>query len=172
MYLEIKAVISSIAILLIFVVISQIILVNVLLGFLLFAAVGAFIFGDVLLGVKITNTNANYWYDPLPQGTQELCIMQTLSGLAALVPVTKGPKGIRYGVLHKKKVAVLNTGHGQFYTRNGNLGFFAHENYDKNINLLECKALEDLDGDDIKEIYRNLKNVPKEGFKWSSKRHK
>ena len=172
MYLEIKAVISGIAILLIFFVISQIILSNFSLGFLLFAAVGAFIFGEILIGIKITNTDANYLYDPLPQGTQELCIMQTLSGLVDLIPVTKGVKGIRYGVLHKKKIAVLNTGHGQFYTRNGNLGFFAHENYDKNINLLECKALEHLTGDDIKEIYRNLKNVPKEGFKWSSKNQK
>lgn len=177
MYLEIKAVISGIAVIIIFFVISQILFVNSLLGFLLFMAAFAVIFGDIILGIKITNTRANYWYDPLPQGTQELCIIQTLSGLVDLMPVTKGVKGIRYGVLHKKKMAVLNEGDGQFYTRNGNLGFFAHENYDKNINLRECKALEKLDGDDVKEIYRNLKISPKEtkineGIKWSSKKNK
>lgn len=169
MYLEIKALISGISCILIFFVISQIVLYDFLLGFLLFAGVGAFIFGDILMGIKITNTNANYWYDPLPQGTQEICLIQTLSGLVDIMPVTKGVKGIRYGVLHKKKIAVLNKGDCQFHTRNGNLGFFAHENYDKNINLKECKALEDLDGDDIKEIYRNLKGQVKkknivEGF--------
>ena len=130
-----------------------------------------------MLGIKITNTDANLWFDPLPQGTKELCILQTLSGLIALIPVVKGVKGIRYGVLHKKKIAVLNEGDGEFHTKNGNLGFFAHENYDKNINLQECKALEQLDGDDIKEIYRNLKSKSKgtkvkEEFVWSSKKNK
>lgn len=174
MYLEIKAVISGIAVILIFLVISQIMFWNFLYGFLLIAAVGAFIFGDILIGIKITNTDANLWYDPLPQGTKELCILQTLSGLVALIPVVKGVKGIRYGVLHKKKIAVLNEGDGQFHTKNGNLGFFAHENYDKNINLRECKALEHLDGDDIKEIYRNLKGETKPvgGIKWSSKKNR
>lgn len=175
MYLEIKAVISGIAIVLIFFVISQIIVISVLLAFLLFAGVFAFIFSDILIGIKITNTDANLWFDPLPQGTKELCILQTLSGLIVLVPVVKGVKGIRYGVLHKKKIAVINEGDGQFHTKNGNLGFFAHENYDKNINLKECKALEHLDGDDIKEIYRYLNSRSEEKkrgkeFKWSSKK--
>ena len=179
MYLEIKSVISGIAVVLIFFVISQILFANMLLAFLLFAGVFAFIFGDILIGIQITNTNANYIYDPLPQGTKELCILQTLSGLVDFMPVTKGVKGIRYGVLHKKKIAVLNEGDGQFHTRNGNLGFFAHENYDKDINSLECKALEQLDGDDIKEIYRNLKDDKKDtgkkvvkGIVWSSKKTK
>ena len=181
MYLEVKSLISGIACIIIFFVISQILFVNFLLGFLLFAGVFAFIFGDILLGIKIINTKANYTFDPLPQGTHELCIMQTLSGLVEFIPVVKGVKGIRYGVLHKKKIAVLNEGKGQFYTRNGNLGFFAHENYDKNIVLNECKALEGLDGDDIKEIYHNLKDTSDfknktakksliEGFKWNSKK--
>ena len=175
MYLEIKAVISGIAAILIFFVISQIVVISVLYAFLLFAGLFAFIFGDILIGIKITNTRANYWFDPLPQGTHELCIMQTISGLIDLIPVTKGVKGIRYGVLHKKKMAVLNEGTGQFYTRNGNLGFIAHENYDKNINLLKCKALESLEGDDIKEIYQNLKgkNGDKtigKGIVWNSKK--
>lgn len=177
MYLEIKMIISGIACILIFFVTSQIILLNFLLGFLLIAAVGAYIFSDIIIGIKITNTNANYWFDPLPQGTQELCIIQTLSGLVDIMPVTKGVKGIRYGVLHKKKIAVLNEGDCQFHTRNGNLGFFAHENYDKNINTKECKALETLEGDDIKEIYSNLKKQPEKkkligGFKWNSKKQK
>ena len=175
MYLEIKAVISGIAIVLIFFVISQLIFVSNLLAFLLFAGVFAFIFSDILIGIKITNTDANLWYDPLPQGTKELCILQTLSGLLALLPVVKGVKGIRYGVLHKKKIAVINEGDGQFHTKNGNLGFFAHENYDKNINLKECKALEHLDGDDIKEIYRYLNSKVESkkilgGVTWSSKK--
>jgi len=179
MYLEIKSVISGIACILIFFVCSQIILIDSLLGFLLFAGAGAFIFGDILLGIKITNTNANLWYDPLPQGTHELCVIKTLGGLLDLMPVIKGVKGIRYGVLHKKKIAVLNKGDEQFHTRNGNLGFFAHENYDKNINLKECKALEDLDGDDIKEIYKNLKSKSSSDKKlvkgkivWNSKQKK
>jgi len=183
MYLEIKAVISGLCLIVLFFVASQILFANALLGFLVIMGAGGFLFGDMLLGIKIINTNAQYWFDPLPQGTHELCIMKTLSGLVDLLPVVKGIKGIRYGVLHKKKVAVLNEGTEQFHTRNGNLGFFAHENYDKNINIKKCKALETLNGDDIKEIYRNLKdnvyhtnfkNRPKkqllEGFKWNSKK--
>jgi len=173
MYLEIKAIISGISMIAIFFVISQILFENFLLGFLLIASVGGFIFGDMLLGIKIINTNAQKWFEPLPQGTHEICILKTLSGLVELIVVEKGPKGIRYGMLHKKKIAVLNEGTGQIHTRNGNLGFFAHENYDKNINLLECKALEILDGDDIKDIYYNLKEQPTKkrigGIAWNSK---
>lgn len=176
MYLEIKAVISGIAIVLIFFIVSQILFLNFLYGFLLIAAAGAFIFGDILLGIKIINTNAQYWFEPLPQGTHEICIMKTLSGLVDIFPVVKGIKGIRYGVLHKKKIAILNEGTDQIHTRNGNLGFFAHENYDKNIKLTECKALEKLEGDDIKEIYRNLKKSSDKkihgGITWSSKPNK
>lgn len=179
MYLEVKAFITGLATIAIFYVISQVLFANILLGFLLFVAVFGYIFGDILLGIKIIKTNANYWFDPLPQGTHELCIMKTLSGLADLIPMEKGVKGIRYGVLHKKKIAVLNKGDDQFHTRNGNLGFFAHENYDKNINLKKCKALETLTGDDIKAIYHNLKNKEKkigkpkiEGFVWNSKNKK
>ncbi|GAG13594.1 unnamed protein product, partial [marine sediment metagenome] len=87
MYLEVKAVISGIAIVLIFFVISQLIFTAILLAFLLFAGVFAFIFGDILIGIKIANTDANLWFDPLPQGTKELCVLQTLSGLLALIPV-------------------------------------------------------------------------------------
>ena len=173
MYLEIKAVISAISMILLFFVTSQILLYDFLLGFLIIAAAGGYIFGDILLGIKIINTNSQYWFDPLRQGEQELCILKTLSGLVDLVPTTKGAKGIRYGVLHKKKIAILNEGTEQIHTRNGNLGFFAHENYDKNINLRECKALEKLDGDDIKEIYHNLKKSPEKklhgGIVWNSK---
>ena len=119
MYLEAKAVISGLAVIAIFFVISQILFVSVFLGFILFMAVFAFIFGDILLGIKITKKNANYWFDPLPQGTHEICILQTLSGLTDIIPVTKGVKGIRYGVLHKKKIAILNKGDGQFHRRAG-----------------------------------------------------
>ena len=176
MYLEINAVISGMSIILMFFIISQILFINFLYGFLLIAAVGGFIFGDILLGIKIINTNAQYWFEPLPQGTHEICIMKTLSGLVDIFPVVKGIKGIRYGMLHKKKISVLNEGTDQIHTRNGNLGFFAHENYDKNIKLTECKALEHLIGDDIKEIYRNLKKSQDKkihgGITWSSKPNK
>jgi|GEM_PF-5002920 len=175
MYLEIKAVISGIGFILVCMVISQILFLNMLLGFLLFAGAFCFIFGDILLGIKIIHTNAQYWFDPLPQGTHELCILKTLSGLVDLIPVVKGVKGIRYGVLHKKKIAILNEGTDQFHTRNGNLGFFAHENYDKNIKLKECKALESLEGDDIKEIYHKLSENKKKiigGVVWNSKKTK
>ena len=110
MYLEIKSVISGIGTVLILFVCSQILLTHNLLGFLLFVCVFTFIFSDIILGIKIIKTNANYWFDPLPQGTHELCIIKTLSGLVDIFPVTKGPKGKRYGVLHKKKIAVLNEG--------------------------------------------------------------
>lgn len=176
MYLEIKAVISGMSLILMFFVASQVLLWNFLFGFLLLATAGGFIFGDILLGIKIMNTKAHYWFDPLPQGTHELCILKTLSGLVEIMPVEKGVKGIRYGVLHKKKIGILNEGTEQIHTRNGNLGFFAHENYDKNIKLSECKALETLDGDTIKDIYRNLKKQPTKklvgGIVWNSKTKK
>jgi len=171
MYLEIKALISGIGIVLLFFVLSQVATANIAYGMLMFIGIFLIILSDIIISYKITNNNAQYFIDPIPQGTQEICLLKTLSGLLEIIPVTKGPKGIRYGLLHKKKIAILNEGDDQFHTRNGNLGFFAHENYDKNINLKECKALEKLDGEDIKAIYKNLKNKKsKEGVVWSSKK--
>ena len=176
MFLELKEIIAAIGIILLFFVCSQLIVVNILLGFLVIVSIFLFIFSDIVLAIKIMKTNANYLIDPLPQGTHELCIMQTIGGLIEFIPMVKGPKGLRFAVLHKKKIAVINEGDEQFHTRNGNLGFFSHENYDKNINLKECKALEKLDGDDVKEIYHALKKLNHKPFldvrriKWHSKK--
>ena len=176
MFLEVKELIAVIGIILLFFVCSQLFFINVLYAFLVIVSIFLFIFSDILLAIKIIKTNANYIIDPLPQGTHELCIMQTIGGLIEFIPMVKGPKGLRFAKLHKKKIAVINEGDEQFHTRNGNLGFFAHENYDKNINLKECKALEKLDGDDVKEIYHALKELDEsKGFgriKWNSKKEK
>lgn len=170
MWLEVKAVFTVIGIIMLFTVTGFILFSNFLLAFLLIAAAGMFIMGDMIIGIKITKTKAHLWFDPIDQGREEICVLQTISGLLDLVKTTKGPYGVRYFTLHKKPAVIINEGTAQFYTRNGNLGFFGHEDYDKNINLKECKALENADGDSIKEIYANLSHV--EEKKWYNLKRK
>ena len=112
---------------------------------------------------KVWVNDAHLWIEPQIPG-HELVLLKTIGGLMDLVDTVIGPFGTRFGVYHKKDICIINDGTSQFHTRSGSLGFVGHENYDKNINLLEAEALSRLPGEDIKEIRKNLlrqwKNKP------------
>jgi len=162
MYLEMKALFSLIAMVFIGIVISQIILTNILLGFLLIVSIGMIFMGDLIIGHQITRNHLKPLIDPVPAG-KELCILFTIGGMVDFVVTRKKPLGKREFIYYNyenramSEASVINDGSYPIRTINGNTGFVAHESYDMNVDLFQAKALEKCKGDDIKEIYNNIK---------------
>jgi len=160
MWLEVKLVISGIGIIFIAIVISQIILFNSLLGFLLIMGIGLILFGDMFLGMKIKSTKANYWYERPPPG-KELIVIKTLTGLLDLAWADKKPEGKREFVYNKQEASVINTGKDPIHTLAGARGCIAHESIDENIDTYEADAVnqwaEKYNTSDIKELYHAVK---------------
>jgi hypothetical protein len=155
MWLEAKMMLSGIAIIFIAIVLSQIILLNMLLGFLLIVGIGLVFFSEIIIGYQVSRNHVNVLMDPMPPG-YELCVLFDFSGNIDFLKVKKGPLGTREFVKYKKEANIINKGDYQIRCINGNHGFIGHENYPENINLLKAEALDKLPGDDIKEIVDKL----------------
>ena len=149
---------SAIAVIFIAIVLSQIILLNMLLCFLLIVGIGLVFFSDIIIGYQISRNHLNVLMDPMPPG-YELCVLFDFSGNLDFLKVKKGPLGTREFVKYKTEANIVNKGDYQIRCINGNHGFVGHEDYGENVNLLKVEALDKLPGDDIKEI---VYNIPKE----------
>lgn len=150
MWMEAKSVISGISLICIGIVTSQIIFLNMLLGFLLIVGIFLFIFGDILIGMKIVDYKPVF--EPTPNGW-ELMELELLNGRVVFLNTHKGPYGKRSFRIHNEDATVINDGKANFILSNGNRGFYAHENFDRNIDPHMAKALQQMEGGDIKEIY-------------------
>jgi len=167
MWLEVKLVISIISWVFIAIVLSQIILLNFLLGFLLIVAIGLAVLSDMLIGYQIKHNHADKLIDPCP-ANKELGIMFTLTGLIDFLWVKKAPHGKREFVYNGQEASYINNGDYPIHSINGNYGSIVHESYDENLNMFEVKAAEKIaeehQSDDIKEIYERIKQLEsKEG---------
>jgi len=160
--MEVKAMFTVIAIVFIAVVLSQILFVNFLLGFLLIASMGVIIIGDILIGIKISDYKP--LYDPTPRGW-ELMELQLLDGKTVFMNTRKGAHGKRSFRINNEDASVINDGKGTFTLNNGNRGFRAHENYDGNIDPFRAKAIEQisnkLDVENVKEMYHHAREMLK-----------
>lgn len=137
-----------------FVMIS-IIFINMLLGFLLLMGIGFMVLGDMLLGHLITKNHLKPLLDPLGP-SDELCILFDHSGNVDFVRTHKQAFDTRSFKRYGKNATIINNGDYQIRTHNGNKGFVGHEDFDQNVNLLSCEALDSLPGDNIKEVYKRL----------------
>jgi len=140
------------------IVLSQILLVDMIFGFLLFASIGMIIFGDILIGYQIKHNHLDVILDPCPPN-QEICVLFDFGGHIDFIRTTKGALGTRQFVKYKKEATVINDGRYQVRFINGNHGFVGHESYDKNIDLHKAEALDKLEGDNIEEIIDKLPMV-------------
>jgi len=161
MWVEANIMISGIAAIFIAVVLSQIILWNMMLGVLLFFSIGMIIFSLLLISYQIKHNHLDVLMDPLP-ASQELCVLVDFAGNIDFQRTRKAPLGKREFVKYHKEASIINKGDFPIRCINGNHGFFGHESYDQNVNLLKAEALDKLEGDDIKEIVSNLDMVRKE----------
>ena len=156
--MEAKALISGISMLMIAIVCSQIILYNMMLGFLCIVALGLIIFETILIGMKISDFKPIY--DPTPRG-YELMELELLDGKVEYINTKKGPHGKRSFRIHGEDASVINDGDASFTLVNGNRGFRAHENYDMNVDPHRAKALSLMPGDNIKEMYYTARDAIK-----------
>jgi len=162
MWMEAKVVFSGIAILMIAIVCSQIILFNMLIGFLCIMAIGLIIVSDMIIGIKISDFKA--LYDPTPRGW-ELMELQLLDGKVKFINTKKGAYGKRSFRIHNEDATVINDGDASFTLSNGNHGFRAHENFDRNVDPHRAKALSLMPGVDIKEMYYQARDALKRRMK-------
>jgi hypothetical protein len=162
MWVEVKIFFSIIGNVFIAIVLSQIILFNMVLGMLLFMAMGIYVMGDMLICYQIKHNHVDKLIDPCPQG-KELGVMFTLTGLLDFIWATKKPHGKREFVYHGEEASYINNGNYPIHTMNGNYGAIAHESHDENISLFEAKAAERISEDfntkDIKEVYIKAKKM-------------
>lgn len=164
MWLEAKAILSSVAIVMISIVLCIVLFQNILLGFLLIVAIGLIVFSDIIIGYQITRNRLRWLMDPLSP-SEELCILFDHSGDIDFVRTKKGPSDTRLFTRYGKPATIVNTGSYQIRTHNGNKGFVGHADYEMNVNLIECEALDKCDGDNNIEIYNNLPHQKKEKTK-------
>jgi len=156
MWMEASAVFSGISMLMIAIVCSQIILLNMLLGFLCIVAMGLIIIGVIIIGMKTSDFKP--MYDPTPRGW-ELMELQLLDGKVKFINTKKGAHGKRSFRIHNEDATVINDGKASFTLPNGNRGFRAHENFDMNVDPHRAKALSLMPGDNVKEIYYAARNA-------------
>lgn len=164
MWLEVKIIFSIITMVFIAIVLSQIFLINMLLGFLLFAAIGMIVFGDMLIGYQIKHNHLDVIMDFCP-ANQEICVLFDFGGHIDFVRTVKGPLGKREFMRYKKEASIINDGRYQIRFINGNHGFVGHESYDKNVDLYKAEALDKLKGDTLEEIIDKLPMVNLKGEK-------
>ena len=163
MWLEIKALMTGVG--------SIIILIGILTGdfsifMIMLAMMGivTIILGDILVGYQITKDELKPVMDSTPRGF-ELTAFQEINGRLHFINTKKAELGQRKFLFHNKQAVVITNGEGMFTTANGNRGFFSHEKYDKNIEPGRAKALEQLPGDNIREIYENVVKEMEEKIK-------
>lgn len=164
MWLEAKILLSIVAMVFIAIVISQIVLLNIVFGFLLFIAIFVIVFGDIIIGYQIKHNHLDVLIDPCPS-SQEICVLFDFSGNIDFVRCAKGPLGVRQFMRYKKEASVINDGRYQIKFINGNHGFVGHESYDKNVDMYKAEALDKLKGDTIEEIIDKLPMVNIKGEK-------
>jgi len=152
LYLEIMALFSSVAMIFNGIVLIYVIPQDLFLAFFLLAAIFLVLIGNMVIGYKITSSDLKPIMDPTPKG-KELMEWQQIDGRVRFINTTKGALGKRSWRSNGEDASVFNDGKTNFKLPNGNTGFRAHENFDRNIDPKKAKALQNMEGDDIKEIY-------------------
>jgi hypothetical protein len=162
MWLEIKIMFSITAMVFMGIVISQILLFNLMLGFLLFASIMLVAMGDMFIGYKIKHNHLDKIMDP-PPTTKELAVLHTITGMIDFIWATKKPHGKREFMYHGEEASYINNGDYPIHMISGTHGCIIHESHDENINLFEAKAaekiVEEYRTDDIKEVYVKTKKI-------------
>jgi hypothetical protein len=157
LYLEVKALFSSVAMIFIAIVLVRIMMVDLFLTFLLLVAIILVLMGDMFIGYKIVTSDVKPIMEPTPKG-KELMELQQIDGRVRFMNTTKGAYGKRSFRINGEDASVINDGKAPFRLPSGNHGFRAHELFDMNVDPKRAKALQQMKGDNIKEVYFQEKN--------------
>lgn len=162
MWLEIKAGITLLASLFVCITIGWATWVTGSIIFLMLGTIGVitYFFGDILLGIKLINTDAINWLDPNGQG-EKTVILEEIGGNVRTIKGKKRAFGKIESVLNKKKVSIIDSGRNPLRLPNGNSGILAHEDYDKDLEPVKAELLKQLyqeyKVDNSKDLYYELK---------------
>jgi len=121
---------------------------------------GTIMFGDMLLGWKIKNTDASKLIEPNNPG-EVVINLHLIGGNQRFLKGRQRPNGKIEFVYQNKECSIINTGKYTKRLPNGNSCVLAHESYDKTIDARHVKFLEKAgrecdDAKDIKDIYSFL----------------
>jgi len=160
MWFEVKILVTGVGLGFIAIVISQILLINLILSFLLFMGIAIVLLSEIFFGVFYTRFRCKYWMDKAPPGFTTSIIF-TLDNLVDLEWTRKGPHGKRELVYNGKEASYIDRGDYSVHLPNGSMGAICHEKSEKNINLYEVEYAEKLyemfGTDNIKEMYEIAK---------------
>ena len=148
---------TSMAMIFTAIALSQILFVNMIMGFLLLMSMFLMLFGDIIIGYKITASDLKPLLEPTPPG-KELLELQLLDGNVRFINTVKGPQGKRSFRMNGHDASIIHDGKAKFRLPGGNVGFRGHELFDQNVDPMRCKALEKMPGDTIKEAFYHFKN--------------
>lgn len=154
MILEMKAMFTVINIIMTALVIGLLMNVDFFLAFLLIMGMMFAIIGEFFLHVKMISSQANRMLEP-NKADEEKCILFDMAQNFTIQRTKKKEEGKREFVRYGKEATIINRGKYPIRLPNGDRGFVGHEDYDMDVDLYECAALDKLQGDDIKEIYYN-----------------
>ena len=161
MWLEAKVGISIMGWVLVAIGVAYTMALDWIIGFLLIVAIGLWVFSDFLIGYIIKTNHVDVLIDPCPSH-QEICVLLDFAGNVDFIKTDKGAINKREFVKYKKEASIINRGRMPLRLINGNSAFLGHEDYDLDIDLDEAEALDQMEGDDIKEIVDKLPLVDAE----------
>lgn len=139
MWLEIKAATTIIAAFIFAIIMG--LSGNFIFVILTIMGLATHLFGDLLLGYKLVQTDAIQLLDPVGPN-EKLAFLHLISGRLRILKSTKGPQGTWRFMYNKHKVSIIEKGRGTYRTTNGNPLFHCHEAYDKTIDPVETKYFE------------------------------
>ena len=168
MYRELKVVLSIIAAICIAIVLSQILFLNLLLGFLLIIAIAMIFLGDFIICYLLGSTRAIKWMERPPPG-KEFGVLFSATGLVDPIWADKKPEGKREFVYNTQEASVINKGNYPIHNRAGGHGFVCAESHDESIDMNEVYAAmqwkEIFGTTDLKDIYYKTKALEKKMLK-------
>jgi len=163
MWLEIKAVFTIIGA---FIISLSLFTDEIIIGFMVFfLGLVVIMMGDIIIGWKIVYSDAVNLIDPVAPG-EKIAFVINVGGGVRFLKGKEGLLGKLEFMLKKNKAGIIDDGKAPFRTPNGNPMIMGHVLFDKNINPVKAKYLEEAfeedNSRDVKELYVALKDKEKE----------
>jgi len=162
MWLEVKAGITIIGCFIFAIIIG--LSGNMVFMILGIMGIATMLFGDMLIGYKLVNTDAINYIDPV--GPDQILIdLHLVGGGKRCLKARKGPKGTWQFTYHKHKATVIDDGNRVYRLTNGNPILCCHESYDHNVDPVQSKYLEQefktFKTGDVRHLFSFLKQKEK-----------
>lgn len=113
--------------------------------------------GSAVVLYQLWKSTLKVALEPTPTG-KETTELQMGNGETIFMNLKKGPEGKRIGRLNGEDITIINYGKSDYFLPTGKRIFRSHELYHSDIKAKDCKALEQLSEDSIKETYYKIRD--------------